>query len=96
MTEELRLDPARQSYELKVDGGIAVAHYESRGDALVLTHTVVPERLQGKGIASKLIKFALDDIRRRGLKLVAQCPFVARYIERHPEERDLLALDEEG
>ena len=59
--------------------------------AVVFTHTVVPERLQGRGLASILIKAALTNVRERGLKVVAQCPFVARYIERHPEERDLLA-----
>jgi predicted GNAT family acetyltransferase len=82
---------ARQRYELKADGGIAVAYYEARGETMVFTHTVVPEKLQGQGLASRLIKGALDDVRRRGLKIVAQCPFVARYIDRHPEERDLLA-----
>jgi hypothetical protein len=82
---------ARKRYELHADGGIAVAYYEPRGDALAFVHTVVPEALQGRGLASILIKAALADVRRRGLRIIAECPFVARYIERHPEERDLLA-----
>jgi len=82
---------ARTRYELHADGGIAVAYYEPRGDALAFVHTVVPEALQGRGLASILIKAALADVRRRGLRIIAECPFVARYIERHPEERDLLA-----
>jgi len=81
----------RKRYELHADGGIAVAYYEPRGDALAFVHTVVPEALQGRGLASILIKAALADVRRRGLRIIAECPFVARYIERHPEERDLLA-----
>lgn len=82
---------ARKRYELHADGGIAVAYYEPRGDALAFVHTVVPEALQGRGLASILIKAAFADVRRRGLRIIAECPFVARYIERHPEERDLLA-----
>ena len=82
---------AHQRYELHTDGGIAVAYYEARGPNIAFTHTVVPDRLQGRGLASKLIKAALADVRERGLKVIAECPFVARYIERHPEERDLLA-----
>ena len=91
MTDGVTDNKERQRYELHAEGGIAVAYYEPRGAAVVFTHTVVPERLQGRGLASILIKAALTNVRERGLKVVAQCPFVARYIERHPEERDLLA-----
>ncbi|HMI19860.1 MAG TPA: GNAT family N-acetyltransferase [Sphingomonas sp.] len=91
MAGEVTNNEARQRYELAGEGGIAVAYYEPRGAAIALTHTVVPERLQGHGLASVLIKAALADIRKRGLKVVPECPFVARYIERHPEEADLLA-----
>ena len=91
MTAKVISNPARQRYELRAEGGLATAYYEPRGDTLVFTHTVVPEALRGAGIGSTLIKAALADVRSRGLKLVAQCPFVAKYIERHPEERDLLA-----
>lgn len=91
MTNEVVNDTARKRYELHAEGGIAVAYYEPRDSAIVFTHTVVPERLQGRGIASTLIKAALADVRERGLKVIAECPFVAAYIERHPEERDLLA-----
>ena len=90
MTGEVTNNVARQRYELAGEGGIAVAYYEPRGSAIALTHTVVPQKLQGQGLASLLIKAALADIRKRGLKVVPDCPFVARYIERHPEERDLL------
>lgn len=78
-------------YELRTEGGLAVAYYEPRGHAVALTHTVVPEHLQGHGVASALIEGALADLRRRSLKVIPECPFVARYIERRPEQRDLLA-----
>lgn len=81
----------RQRYELKAEGGLAFAYYETDGDRLVFTHTIVPQALRGQGIASKLIKAALDDVRARGLKIVPRCPFVTRYIKAHPGERDLVA-----
>jgi predicted GNAT family acetyltransferase len=83
-------------YELAVDGERAVAAYERREGALVLTHTIVPQALEGKGIASRLVKAALDDARAQGLKIVPVCEFAAAYIERHPEEQDLLAHDSPG
>ncbi|MBW8744352.1 MAG: N-acetyltransferase [Sphingomonas sp.] len=91
MTDEVIKNEARKRYELHADGGMAVAYYELRGGAVAFVHTVVPEHLQGRGLAGTLIKAALADVRERGLKVIAECPFVARYIERHPEEQDLLA-----
>jgi len=91
MTSEVINNEARKRYELHAEGGIAVAYYELRGDAVAFVHTVVPKHLQGQGLAGRLIEGALADVRERGLKVIAICPFVARYIERHPEEQDLLA-----
>jgi predicted GNAT family acetyltransferase len=36
---------------------------------------------------------ALDDARERGLEVVPLCPFIARYIQRHPEYADSVAAD---
>lgn len=82
-------DAAR--YELTVDGHTAFAAYKRAGDTLIFDHTVVPSEIGGRGIATRLIAAALNDVRSRGLKLVPQCPFVAAYIEKHPEQRDLVA-----
>jgi len=90
MANEVTNNEARKRYEVHADGGIAVAYYELRGDTVAFVHTVVPEQLQGRGLASRLIQAALADVRNHGLKVIAECPFVARYIERNPEEQDLL------
>lgn len=58
---------------------------------MVYVHTGVPPELEGRGIAGQLAKFALDDARARGLRVVARCPYVAAYIERNPEYAELLA-----
>ncbi len=96
MTDTVRNNEGENRYELEVDGEIAIAAYSNRDGALVFTHTEVPEALEGRGVASRLVKGALDDVRARGLKAVPLCAFVAAYFERHPEEQDLLALDAPG
>jgi predicted GNAT family acetyltransferase len=77
-------------YELIIDGHLAAAHYEIADGVITFIHTEVPPELGGKGIGSKLIKGALDQVRAEGLKVIAQCPFVKGYIEKHPEYADLL------
>jgi predicted GNAT family acetyltransferase len=77
-------------YELAVGDDVAVAEYERRPDCVVFTHTQVPPPLSGKGLASKLVRHALDDTRARGLRVIALCEYVAAYINRHPEYKDLL------
>jgi predicted GNAT family acetyltransferase len=81
----------RHRYELSVDGQIAHADYKLEGKNITFTHTSVPEALEGQGIASRLIAHALGDARDQGLSVIPQCPFVAAYIEKHPEWADLLA-----
>jgi predicted GNAT family acetyltransferase len=71
---------AQHRYELAVDGHIAATHYELAGDVITIVHTEMPPELGGKGIGSKLIKGALDQVRADGLKVIAQCPFVKAYI----------------
>jgi predicted GNAT family acetyltransferase len=81
----------RHRFELEVDGHIAFAAYEPEDEIITFTHTIVPAELQGRGIGSTLIKAALNAVRAEGLKVVPECPFVRAYIEKHPEEQDLLA-----
>jgi predicted GNAT family acetyltransferase len=87
----VRDNKAEHEFELVVDGHRAVAAYQMEGDTIVFTHTIVPRAIEGRGVASKLIRAALDSARDRGLKVVPQCPFVAAYIKRHPDTQDLLA-----
>ena len=91
MADQVTNDEAHSRYELHVEGGVASAAYERHGDIVAFTHTVVPERLRGKGLAGKLIEGALADVRRQGLKILPKCSFVVSYVERHPEVQDLVA-----
>lgn len=96
MSKDLRAGPAEGRYDYPVAGGVAIADYIRQGDTLLITHTEVPPALRGGGIGAKLVKALLDDVRAQGLKVVPLCSFVAAYIRRHPEMRDLLADEAEG
>ena len=50
--------------------------------------------LAARAVALKLVQGVLEDIRRKKLKVVPQCPFVATYIRRHPEWMDLVLTAE--
>lgn len=77
-------------YELLAEGHLAFLEYTEQGESvLVLTHTFVPPELRGRNVAATLTKFALDDIRRQGKKVVPQCTYVAAYMARNKEYDDL-------
>ena len=78
-------------YEMAADGALAFAAYRLDGGTIAFTHTEVPASLEGQGIGSRLVAEALDDARRRGLRVVPACSFVAAYVARHSETHDLLA-----
>jgi len=77
-------------YELSVDGQTAFAAYRRSPGRITFTHTEVPEELEGHGIGAQLVRGALDDVRARDEKVIALCPFVAAFIKRHPDYKDLL------
>ena len=81
---------AENEFELEVDGHRAIAAYQLEGDTITFTHTLVPKKLEGRGVGSKLIRAALDSARDRRLKVIPICPFVKAFIERHPEYRALV------
>lgn len=86
--------PDASRYELR-DGErmIGEAAYRRRNGRIAFIHTEVDEALEGRGLGSALVATALDDARSEGLEVVPLCPFVAAFIERHPEYQDLVAAD---
>lgn len=92
--EELRIvdDPGARRYEARLgDRIVAISEYRSAGDRVIFLHTEVDPELEGRGIGSRLATGALDDVRARGLRVTAHCPFIRAFIERHPEYADLVA-----
>jgi hypothetical protein len=83
---------AQQRFERVVDGHLAVAFYRRDGDVITFIHTEVPAELGGRGVGSKLVQGALDQVRSAGQKVIAECPFVKAWIGKHSEYRDLLKV----
>ncbi|MGB6150468.1 MAG: GNAT family N-acetyltransferase [Pricia sp.] len=90
MEYELIDNKEPKQYELLVEGPKPRIEYILAKDNIYLTHTEVPKALEGQGIASKMVLMALKDIQSRNLTLIPMCPFVAMYIKRHPEWRELV------
>lgn len=83
--------PEESRYELRVgDELVAFANYRRRNGRLVFLHTEVDPAFEGRGLGGRLAAGALDDARRQRVRVVPLCPFMASFIERHPEYRDLV------
>ena len=88
-TVELVEDERR--YVLLLSGKrVGYTVYADHGEQRVFVHTEINMDLSGKGLASTLVAAALDDVRARGLRLVALCPFTAAYVRGHREYDDLV------
>ena len=84
-------DPERHAYIVTVDGAEAgKTVYHMRGGRHIFVHTEVDDAYAGKGIGTKLVKTALDEVRGRGGTIVAICPFVSAYLRRHPDYDDMI------
>ncbi len=88
---EVRDNPERRRFELIVAGETAFVAYAKEAGQLVLLHTEVPASLGGRGVGSALARGVLEEIRRRGQRIVPRCEFIAGFIGRNPEFGDLLA-----
>lgn len=75
-------------YELPVDGDVAVVTYNLSPPNLMITETLVPERLEGQGIASRLARHVLADAKARDLLILPVCPFFSAYLQKHPEHAE--------
>jgi predicted GNAT family acetyltransferase len=78
--------PEASRYELRLGRHlVGLAAYRRRNGRIAFTHTEVEESCEGRGFGSRLAAAALEDAGRQGLVVVPLCPFIAHYIERHPE-----------
>jgi len=90
MSQAVRDNREQHRFELETDGHLAMAYYGLTPGLITFMHTEVPPELGGKGVGSRLIAGALEEVRRRGLKVRAQCPFVGAFLGKHPEYADLM------
>lgn len=95
MSTDVTFNADKQRYEIHVDGTLAgltkAEPRDGQDDVLVMPHTVVFDEFEGQGLAGTLVGGALDDVRAQGKKIVAECAYVARFVDKHPDYADLLA-----
>jgi predicted GNAT family acetyltransferase len=83
--------PDRSRFEIQVGGEVAgFAEYRRRPGLIAFVHTLTDPRFEGQGLASQLVRTALDEARGDGLSVLPFCPFVRGYIERHTDYLDLV------
>lgn len=81
-------NPAESRFEISVDGALAgFAEYHDGHSGRAFTHTEVAAEYEGMGLASQLIRYALDEARAAGRKVLPVCPFVHRASPRLPRPR---------
>lgn len=75
--------PEQSRFEAEVEGQVAFLAYERAGDTAVLTHTIVPRELEGRGIAARLAETAVGWVRTEGLQIEPQCSYVRSWLQKH-------------
>jgi predicted GNAT family acetyltransferase len=88
---EVSRDTEESRYVALVDGEEAgFIDFFAGAGVVELIHTEVDEALRGKGVASALVRHALDDIRAHSMKVIPICQYEPTWIEHHPDYADLV------
>lgn len=90
MSFAIRHDRAARRFHTEVDGVPCVLEYGLVSAVMTITRTEVPAEVGGRGIASALVRAAMDAARAEGWKVVPACSYAAAWIQKHPEYLDLL------
>jgi uncharacterized protein len=70
---------------------VGFSRYGKVQDRIVFLHTEVDASMEGRGVGSRIAAEAVADVRAKGLRITARCPFIAAWLARHPEHGDLIA-----
>lgn len=88
---EVRHEAARQRFVIEIGDAVGLLSYAVVDEqTLDYNHTFVPPELRGRGLAAILARHALDYAAEHGLSIVPSCPYVSRYIDKHPEYAGLV------
>lgn len=92
MSLDIHHNKTAQQFFSIIDGRMATLDYKFAKDKKTLDYysTFVPEELRGKKIGEEIVKFAMDYAKNNHYKIMPSCPFVKRFIERHPDYQSLI------
>lgn len=87
----IKHDKEEREFTTEVDGYSGELAYSLPADQVIdFSHTYVDEPVRGQGVANELIKTGLQYAEENNLKVIASCPAVSAYIQRHQEYQHLL------
>ncbi|MBO9152240.1 GNAT family N-acetyltransferase [Chitinophaga sp. GCM10012297] len=90
MTYEVVNNRENQQFEVHLNGEIAQLTYRYYKKDIAFMHTTVPETMAGKGVASALARAAFAFAAEEKKLVMVYCPFVAKFLQSHPEYRHQL------
>ena len=85
--------PERERFEARDETGAlaGVVTYQMTGPIIIYTHTQVTPEFEGQGAGSVLARAVMDDAKARGRTVVPMCPFLAEWLDKHPEYNAIVA-----
>lgn len=90
---EVRNNRAESRFEVTLGDQIGEIVYDLRDDTYIFIHTGVPKEYGGQGVADHMAKFAMETAKAEEAKVIAVCPFIKKYLIRHPEYQSLVAAE---
>ena len=91
MDFEIKQDKEQNRFVSNVEGYEAVVEYTLKDNVIDLYRTFTPPELRGKGVAGKIVKYALEHAKENNLKVIPTCSYVNGYIKRNEKYKELLA-----
>ncbi|HEY8682094.1 MAG TPA: GNAT family N-acetyltransferase [Rhodanobacter sp.] len=91
MPYDIQHDRAAHRFETQLDDAQCILDYSLAEGVMTITHTGVPDRVAGRGIAAALVQAAMEAARAEGWKVVPACSYAMVWMKRHPEYDDLRA-----
>ena len=89
---ELTINPDKKRFEIQVENQTAFIEFILNNENIIfLTHTEVPKSIERKGVGSEIVEKTLNYIKDHQYTLAPLCPFVAKYLLKHPEWQSVLA-----
>lgn len=90
MEVEMIHNVTKRQFECREQDLVAYISYSLEEGIINLLSVQVPKPLEGRGIAASLTQAALKFAQTYQYRVIATCPYVQLYIERHPNYQALL------
>lgn len=91
MDYEIKQETRNKRFVSYIESYEAVVEYSLKNNVIDLYRTFTPPKLRGKGIAGKIVRFALEYAKDNNLKVIPTCSYVKGYIDQHENYKVLLA-----